>query len=111
MGSYEEEMAVSTFQANEVASFVFGIIAAFVVLTFILREKLPSLRFVYAGFFAILAANFFTVIEGVLWEKVFNLLEHLSYAVAALFFTVASWKFGSDRRPVETSELGSYSSD
>lgn len=102
---------MNTFQANEVASFVFGIIAAVIVLSFILREKLPSLRLVYAGFFAILAANFFTVIEGVLWGEVFNLLEHLSYALSALSFAAASWKLGNDSMPSETSEHESYRGD
>jgi hypothetical protein len=39
----------------------------------------------------ILGAYVFTAIEGVLWPDLFNVLEHLCYALAGLSFAAGCW--------------------
>ncbi len=85
--------AWGTFQHNEVANLIFGIIAALIVVSILMRANLPSFHLAFVGFFFVLSANFFTVIEGIFWQEGFNFLEHLSYALAGLSFTYSSWKF------------------
>lgn len=82
------------FYPNELASLIFGIIAAAVVFLFFRKERLPRFGSLYAAFLMILAANFFTVIEGALWGEFFNILEHLCYAAAGLLFVVFCWSVG-----------------
>jgi hypothetical protein len=41
---------------------------------------------IYIGFFLVIAGYFFTVAEGFFLHGFFNLLEHLSYALAGISF-------------------------
>lgn len=85
------------FYPNEVASLIFGCIAAVIILLFFRKENLPQFRLVFTAFFFILAANLFTVAEGFLWQEPLNILEHASYAVAGLLFTVFCWSMIRNR--------------
>lgn len=74
------------FQESEIINLVIVFISIPILLS--IRRKILSqeLRLIYPGFFLILAAYLFTVIEGVFWKDLFNLLEHASYAFAGLLF-------------------------
>lgn len=74
------------FQESEIVTLGVAVIGALILLFVLSRRKIPRFRFFYIGFFAIVAASFFTVIEGVIWNDFFNLLEHLSYVIAGIFF-------------------------
>ena len=86
------------FYPNEIASLLFGIVGALVILLFFRKENLPRFRYIFLAFLSILAANFFTVVEGVGWQDFFNFLEHLSYAIAGLIFAGACWSLGRGAR-------------
>jgi peptidoglycan/LPS O-acetylase OafA/YrhL len=87
------------FQESEVIALVVALVGAFLLIFVFARRDLPQLRHFYAAYFAIAAAAFFTVIEGVLWNDAFNFLEHLSYMLSAVFFILgcrnANRDFGS----------------
>ena len=84
-------------QANELATLIFGIVCAAIVLYILLREKLPRFGLFFLGFAFLLSANFFTVVEGFLWNTFSNFLEHLSYLFAGTSFAAAAWKTRRDR--------------
>ena len=83
---------------NEVASLIFGVIAAVIILLFFRKENLPRFGLIFTAFFFILAANLFTVAEGFLWQEPLNILEHASYAMAGLVFAAICWSMTRDRR-------------
>ena len=84
-------------QLNELASLIFGIVCAAIMLSILFREKLPHFGLFFLGFAFLLSANFFTVIEGFLWTPLFNFLEHLSYLLAGVSFAAAAWNARRDR--------------
>jgi hypothetical protein len=71
------------------------------VLFFILQNRqrlrsVPHSGILILGFFMILGAWIFTVIEGFLLEALFNFLEHMCYAASSLLMALWIWKvFGS----------------
>ena len=79
-------------QPNELVSLIFGIVCAVIILYILLRERLPRLDLFFLGFAFLLAANFFTVAEGFLWNTLLNTLEHLSYLLAGISFAAAVWE-------------------
>ncbi|MBU0674285.1 MAG: hypothetical protein KJ950_06550 [Proteobacteria bacterium] len=54
-----------------------------------LLKALPNPRLFLFALLLIIASYCFTVLEGVLWGDFFNLLEHLCYFLAGLFFITA----------------------
>ena len=61
-------------------------IALVIVMLTIRKHEIPGFVLFYAGFCCILAASVFTLIEGVLWNELFNTLEHFSYGLAGVAF-------------------------
>ncbi|MBI5017645.1 MAG: hypothetical protein HZB55_19420 [Deltaproteobacteria bacterium] len=76
-------------QENELINLLMGLAALPALLLLARHGRTPRLPFFYAGFGAVLAAYVFTIIEGLLWFDVFNLLEHLSLAASGLLFCAA----------------------
>lgn len=85
------------FQDSEVVNLIMGVVSLFVFLVLSRNNGLPQHPAIYTGFFFILAGYFFTVIEGVFWHDLFNVLEHFSYAVAAVLFAAGAGALA--RRP------------
>lgn len=48
------------------------------------RPMLPGAMFL--GYACLIAAHFFTVVEGVVFHGLFNALEHVSYLLGGFFF-------------------------
>ena len=86
------------FYPNEIASLLFGVISALIILLFFRKKNIPRFRYILLAFLCLLAANFFTVVEGLAWEEAINLLEHSSYALAGLIFAGVCWSLGRDSR-------------
>jgi len=80
------------FQDSEVIALVVALVGSFLTVFVLARRSLPQLHPFYAGFFLIVAASIFTVAEGVLWGDALNFLEHLSYPLAGLAFTLGAWR-------------------
>jgi hypothetical protein len=92
-----------TVQESEIINLVMGL-SSVLIFVFIFRKmETPRLQVIYTGFFFIIAGYIFTVVEGIFWHKLFNILEHLSYALAGLSFAVglrrlSGWQ-GKEERP------------
>ncbi len=82
---------------NEIVMLLIGV----GVLIFILGSRqrlkgLPSSNILIAGFYLLLASWAVTVLEGFIWEELFNYIEHACYAVGSVLVAVWCWKvFGS----------------
>jgi len=89
------------FQESEIIALVVALVGAF-LLTFVLtRRKVPELGFFYTGFFFIVAASLFTVVEGVFWNEFFNAVEHLCYALSGISFVLGCWSLLRHSEPEE----------
>lgn len=81
-------------QDNELVNLLSGL-AAVLVLIFIARKvERGRLYFFYAAFGAMLCAYTTTILEGYFWQDIFNLVEHLSLAVAGILFALGCWYLG-----------------
>lgn len=76
------------FEESEIVTLGVALVGAFILLFVLSKRKIARFRFFYVGFFAVIAASFFTVIEGAIWEDFFNFLEHLSYVIAGAAFVL-----------------------
>lgn len=79
------------FQESEIINLLLAIFSL-AILTFILRRtKILKLPYILPGFYCILGAYFFTVIEGIAYKGFFNLIEHACYASSGVFFALGCW--------------------
>lgn len=78
------------FHENEIIMFLFGL--------FVIRlisknsqkiKRIESSGILIAGFYLLVAGCFCTIIEGVIWYRIFNFLEHLSYTCSSVL--VLTW--------------------
>ena len=73
------------FQESEIIDLGLACFAMLLIFAGLIRNDLARHRFFYIAFFCLCASLIFTVTEGFIWEKFFNLLEHLGYAFTGLF--------------------------
>ncbi|MCJ7616190.1 MAG: hypothetical protein MUO43_06595 [Desulfobacterales bacterium] len=74
------------FQESEIINIILALISILMFAFVFKKMGLPKLPLLYIGFIFMLCGYLFTVIEGVIWYKFFNLLEHLCYAVSGILF-------------------------
>ena len=56
------------------------------------KEDLFDVRMIFIIFILLFLNRFFTNIEALYYKEFFNLLEHISSALAGIFATILSWK-------------------
>ena len=74
------------FQEGEIFNLMLGVVTLVIVLYETRKREIPGFRMFFLGFFFVCSARFFTVVEGLFWGDVFNILEHFSYAFAGFAF-------------------------
>lgn len=77
-------------EINEIFSLILGI--GCLIFAFVNRKQLKELPFVhliFRSFYCLVTGWCMTVLEGFIWQKFFNLTEHISFALSALF--LAGW--------------------
>lgn len=84
-------------QPNEVATLVFGLAGALILIRLAKESPLPGFRLFYLAYGSVVAAYWFTVLEGFLWARFLNFLEHLSLAAAGILFLAAILRHGRGR--------------
>jgi len=82
-------------ESEAVALFLI-ITVAVLYLAFTRQYRRPRMPFLYAGYGCIAAGFLFTVLEGFFWHDLFNLLEHLSYAVAGVATLIGAYHLCHD---------------
>jgi len=80
------------FQQSEITCLALAVPFIIVLIVPIWQRKLPWLPALYGGALLIVAAYVFTVVEGVALEAMFNVFEHVCYALAGVAFAVAAYR-------------------
>ena len=65
-------------------------------------KKIKSWKILFGGYCFLLLGWFCTVLEGFFLEKVFNVVEHLSYAGSALLLIAWGLKYSEKAKEEET---------
>lgn len=80
-------------QENEIVSLLLGIgCFAFILTNRSKIKQIPESKTLVASFYILIAGNVLTVLEGLLWNDLLNLLEHIAYALSSVLLTVWCWK-------------------
>lgn len=74
------------FQESEIFNLLLGLVSLAIVFYEIRKRHIPGFRMFLLAFVFICTARLFTVVEGLFWGDILNLLEHFSYAFAGLAF-------------------------
>ena len=77
------------FQESEIINLILSIGSLCIFIPFLRMRGIAGLHLFLVGFGLILAAQIFTVVEGVVWKSFFNHLEHFCYGMSGIFFAVA----------------------
>ena len=88
------------FQESEVVCLVSALVFAVAFLVLRRVERLPDLPLIYGAAGFMIAATVFTVLEGAFWYGVFNVLEHVCYALAGVFLALGCWQLIGREPPV-----------
>ncbi len=76
-------------QENEIAMLLFGMgILVFILMNRKKLQRIPSWKYLAAGFNVLLAGWVFTVVETFLPYDALNILEHLCYAASSVILAV-----------------------
>jgi len=74
------------FQEGEIFNLLLVVVSLVIVLYESNRKQIPGFKMFLWGFFFVCSARIFTVVEGIFWGEMFNILEHFSYAFAGFAF-------------------------
>jgi hypothetical protein len=77
-------------ELNEIFSLVLGIgCLLFVIMNRRQLKSLPFVHLIFLSFYCLVAGWGMTVLEGFIWPNILNIIEHISYAISAVF--LAGW--------------------
>jgi hypothetical protein len=83
-------------QENELMTLMLCVGALFfIIINYVKLKSLPGLRIFIISFIFFTMGWFFTVIEGIIFEEVFNLIEHICYissSIAIFIWTLILFK-------------------
>ena len=84
-------------EESEVICLAFGIVFMGALLFLARQKKLPRMPFIYAGIVFLFGAQIFTVTESLMWEGLFNALEHVCYMLGGVMFALGTWQFSRSK--------------
>jgi hypothetical protein len=85
------------FQESEIITLIMGIIGLVILWDTFKKFKLPATDLIKAAYLCILCSYLFTILEGIVYPAFFNLVEHLGYTLAGVFFAAACWRLTKQR--------------
>lgn len=74
------------YEESEIINLILGLVSLVIVFYETRKRTIPDFRLFFAGFFCVVCARTFTVVEGLLLGDILNVVEHIFYALSALFF-------------------------
>lgn len=81
------------FQANEVVMITLGFgTLIFITSNMACIRRIPAYKSLLASFFALLLGWVSTILEELFLNATLNFVEHLSYAVSAIFIAIWCWQ-------------------
>lgn len=78
---------------SEIITLILGLAGLAVMIGLMRGREMAGLRLFAAGYAALLASYIFTVLESFFLHDLFNLLEHISYALSGWLLALACWRF------------------
>ena len=76
-------------QENELITLIFCVVTlAFLLINYGKLKKLPLLRVFTISYILFSIGWLFTVLEGLVFESIFNILEHLCYVTSAILLFI-----------------------
>jgi hypothetical protein len=87
-------------QQGEIIVLLVGLIALIFILSNRRRLKgMPAVKLLISGFVILLGGWIFTVVEGLVWYNILNVIEHICYVGSSVMIALWCWKmFGKNRR-------------
>jgi Na+/H+-dicarboxylate symporter len=80
-------------QQNEIIMLLLGIGCMMFILTNKQKVKrIPVAKTLIAAFYMLLAGYVLTILEGLFWTEILNVLEHICYSASAILMAVWCWK-------------------
>ena len=85
-------------QQGEIIVLLVGLIAFIFILSNRERLKeLPAVKLLISGFILLLCGWIFTIVEGLVWNDILNMIEHICYAGSSVMIALWCWKmFGKN---------------
>ena len=80
-------------QQNEIIMLLLGIgCMIFILVNKQKVKRIPAAKILIAGFYVLLSGYVLTILEGLFWNELLNVLEHICYSVSAILMAVWCWK-------------------
>jgi len=77
---------------NELIILLLGLgVLVFIRLNISHLRQVAAFRVLLASYGVVVGGFIFTVLEGIGWEKLFNILEHISYMASILMLLIWCW--------------------
>ena len=89
-------------QENELFNLLMAVIGLLVFRISLRKIEFPGAAYFRLGFLTLILSFVFTIVEGFVWPRFFNGLEHLTFGVAGVIFCIGCWQMSrSNHSPVE----------
>ena len=80
-------------QENEIITLLLGIgVMIFILANNRKVKRIPVAIILIAGFYVLLAGWVLTILEGLFWKDLLNVLEHICYTSSSILMAVWCWK-------------------
>ncbi len=80
-------------QENELILLLLGVgVLIFLMTNASQLRRIPEFRLLVASYVTLFLGWAFTVLEGLLWSRLINFMEHLCYAVSSVVLALWIWK-------------------
>ena len=89
-------------QENEIITLLLGIgVMIFILANKQKVERIPAAKILIAGFYVLLAGWVLTILEGLFWRELLNVLEHICYTASSILMAFWCWKIFKNTKEVE----------
>lgn len=80
-------------EQNEIIMLLLGISCTIFILVNKQKVKrIPAAKILVAGFYVLLAGWVLSILEGLFWKDLLNVLEHICYTASSILMAVWCWK-------------------
>ena len=79
-------------QENELFNLLMAVIGLLVFRVSLRKVQFPGAVYFRLGFLVLILSFVFTIVEGFLWPRFFNIMEHLAYGISGFVFSIGCWR-------------------
>jgi uncharacterized membrane protein len=89
-------------QENEIITLLLGIgVMIFILANKQKMKRIPAAKILIAGFYVLLSGWVLTILEGLFWRELLNVLEHICYTASSILMAIWCWKILKNTKEVE----------